>query len=630
MNSEELASLTYRGVDVTRDDQDKAAMSKKDWDLKCTTAKSSPSRNKKVMDYDCLAPKDTWKTFSIGQDLDSISSSLTEGEQQQTSSSVIGNSKVMLRPTAHGKALKEGNEIKSRKFGRSQKLTEDVDSPKTSTEKLLRDLPSDPCCMDGEMDASRMNDSAGSLDHKKINLHPPTTHVSPATRNGTTRHNALSSPFRRANLHPTGPTKELREGTEKGRKFLRLLELSELMIDKSESTDSSQFQDSGGSLDYSANQERLVFTPLVSQMDEGDEESLSSDNTDISSGDSENSPENPSRSKNKKNKGESCGTYSLRPNHIRGMSFDRLEGNVFDGKESEKSSSPRVNNVGPSCVSSEAIVEGCKPRRAGRRPVTKHVDDCDNEQRNYKDSGTKIDDRKRAGRHRRSGGPKKTNLRPPGDTSSEEDEDSLHEEDDLRAALANTPKIFRRRNLVYCLPKRKRDIVRKIYRKRSVRPKIAFLKLLPNKKPTIKGLLHGPIEDLTDDESDGSSQTPTITNLSRIAKKRQEAVTYCRKMSWNPPNPTPPPASFGREDQPPKPVWTGTQLKATGQKEKIVTLGNLAKPITFPEKEASAPIFSRVALRPTEQGEALQRGAAILSRRARRQQELNQILNQSD
>eukprot|EP00977_Amphora_coffeiformis_P006808 scaffold1494_cov233-Amphora_coffeaeformis.AAC.1 len=632
MNNEELLSLTYRGVDAMGENPDKAGASKKCWDLKGIPAKASPSYNKKLVGYDCWPQKDIQKTSSIGKDLHSISISLENGKQQQILSPAFG--KASLRPTEHGKAVKQGNEIRSRKIRRAQKLAEEVHQKQekdvnvqpvseTLTEKLLQDLPHDHC-EDGDTYASKMNDSIGSLGQKTMKHRSPVPQVSPAPRNDTINHRALSSPLARANLHPTGPTKELREGTEKGRKFLRLLELSELMIEKSEST----FQDSGGSLDYYTTQERAVSTRRDSQWDEGDVESVSSDKTDIFSGYSDKSPETSFSDENGHKQGFHCNTSSVRPNYLRGMSLDRLEKNPVDGFESEESVSPCVNNLRPSYVrglSFENINDAPKPRRAGRRPVAKFADE--NEEGKHGDTWVKVVKGKRREPHRLSRVPKKTVLRPPGDTSSEEDEESLQEEEDPRATLANTPKMFRRRALVYCLPKKKRDIIRKIARKRSVRPKVTFFKLLPCKKPTIKGLLHCPIDDSTDNESDGSSETPTMTNCSKIARKRQDPASHPRKQTWNPPKPTPPPAPLGNDSSPSKPVWTETHLKPTGQKEKIEAVGNLAKPITFPEKQTSTPVFSLVALRPTEQGEALQKGAAILSRRARRKQELNQKMN---
>ena len=103
--------------------------------------------------------------------------------------------------------------------------------------------------------------------------------------------------------------------------------------------------------------------------------------------------------------------------------------------------------------------------------------------------------------------------------------------------------------------------------------------------------------------------------------RRRRHRRSSKKSPWVPPKRSALPSSQGRN----KPDWTEPRLKPTGQKEKIE---NLAKPITFPEKEDEITLDWRSNLRSTEYGQYMQTGREIRSRRARRQEEFQKRISQ--
>ena len=666
-------------------------MRRTSWHLKsnhgCGGTKSKEPASKKSDSITADKKPKSQKTQSIGKDLDSIASSLHKLEQNDAtnSSGAPAFGKAMLRPTAHGQALKEGNEIRSRRYRRAQELSAMIQrkadqisevtlvpseaeetgdgAAKKTPDKVSSNEQSSPGTLETEEEEpkvssnncveeeeSPLHDSIQSLDH---NPKEPVDVPSPTSRTISQTRPVLSPT--RIKFSPTGPSEALREGKEAKSRYLRLLELSELMIEKKQMIiDDIQSPVSRKKYRWATkNQNGDVIR-------EEDEQSNSSESTDISSGDDISEPDSMSG-------GNKCGDSdrfhygdeSLRPSFVRGMSFDRIEGDVpvsphasdetptpedasspqtseSDEESDDESAGPSVNALRPSFVRGLSFENAAKKttgktRRGGRRPKANS-----NEEESDEEDDTPAKPRRRGGR--RPCRPKRTTLRPPGDTSSSENDEVDHEETgDLRKSLQFKARTFRRKPFVYNLPKKKRDFARKITRKKSIRPKMAFLKILPGMRPTVKGLLQ---TDDTSDESDASSVTPTTNNRSGQGKIKEcfqseiahmgkdDPVRRRRKKSWIPPRRTPVPAhqksTNGRANGN-KPEWIEPCLKPTGQKEKM---SNLAKPITFPIKEEDVSTNWRAVLRPTEQGQAIQTGLEIRSRRARRLQELSKFLLQ--
>lgn len=612
------------------------------WHIKSNNGLPSKPGTKTKIDVHPTDKKDLKVSQSIEKDLDSISNSLHRLEQQNETLPVFAN--ASLRQTEQGKALHEGNDIRSRRVRRNQESSKKMNkqnadpSPEASSGSTshcdvpakAKTVPEIKTALASENEgnpASFSHDSLVSLDQKPeelvSSLSMPTTSLSQA--NSPTR-----SPTR-LKFCPTGPSQALREGKEEERRFLRLLELSELMIEKKRTITEEPVKKSRFA--------RTMYRGKLGEVGENDavtrdddkDESNSSVSTDTSNGD------------DGSDHGASNRFYydasSLRPGFVRGMSFDRIEEDVpYEPPPIEDENGPlAVNSLRPSYVrglSCERLNKSEKTRRGGRRPKSRQAgDDYDSEE----------DEDEQVVKHRPRGGkrpcrPKRNTLRPPGDTSSDEDEERDRDDFvDLRETLQAIVKTFRKKPLVYRLAKRKRDYTLEITRKRSIRPKIGFIKILPGMRPTVKGLLKA--DDGSTDESDVSSTTPTMDN--RVG---QETIKECfqdeianmgkddpvrrrrKKATWNAPRATPPPCQQEAND---KPKWAEPHLKPTGQKEKIETLGNLAKPITFPIKEETTKTNWRSGLRSTEQGEAIQGGREIISRRARRQQELRKLLQRS-
>lgn len=701
MNSEDILSFTTPVGDAMAKSPEKRTISKQGWKLKSNSGLPDTGSFMKKLEPDRATKEETKKnTESIGKDLNSITNSLDETDPKRRSSqeehSEPAFGPAMLRQTAHGKDLKEGAEIRSRKYRRARDLNElmkrkaaqateaaletaSEESPvtmETKEDEVQKQVESVEAPVDVDREASQRNTSV--LAHEKAE---PIPAPSPTpTRRPPTRQFNGESPL--AMLHPTGPGKALREGTEPRRRFLRLVELSELLTDwkqKSEEEDEAQLQDSFRTIECEK-PDPLFSVPIESPMPtsrqglapatpvkfrgnlgvgatptgangsygvlyqraEDEEESYSSDDTSISSDSS--SASFPDCRFDGGDSGGLASTkrFSLhftRPQAMRGMSFDcpidppplgdRSSADACESVNSaDDSQSPSFNNLRPSYVrglSFESQHEPSVPQRNTVLPAPSGISQCQQrntvlpapsgisecQQRNTvlpapsgippSSEGVRVRRTRRGGRrHRRM--KQHSSLK----DASSDDEGAVC---DLRDTLQPQSKVFRRIRPAYSLPQKKEDIKRKITRKRSVRPKIRFLKVLPRMRPTVKALLYPP-EDTTD-ESDASS--------------RSDVSTTRRRSSWVPPAPTP-----SRKNESgtlwTKPDWAEAHLKPTGQKEKIKTVGNLAKPITFPVKEeSSAPGYSRAVLRKTDLGQTIQNGGTIRSRRTRRLQELSKM-----
>lgn len=590
--------------------------------------------------------------------------------------------KEILRSTEGGKALQKGVDIKSRRARREElrhviKITpKPVEAFATGSDGAApAEVVSSLACKETEVkdtgtqsepeQASKGNKRGKMTSHKKrprrSSIHT-TIYCSSSSRrtgNGTSRKHShvrqqdrtFLAPLRIPShlLRPVGPGKALREGTEKQTKNLRLLELSELLVDVDRIPMDETLQSRSAVLRI--NQE------YRDGQENHDVEQSSSESTDISSSD-----EDDSVSEQATGGGDVMHISGFkRTMPHRKISFDGVTDALGTAECAHVSNrGTHVNNLQQSTIRGSPIEDPCPPvplspsrtRRGGRRPVpTKppalgDTGDCETDRLRrktcptYRSKKTSLrapgdtwseeedDDvrtRRRRSRRRdhRSRRAKKTSLKLPGDTSSEEDNDD--EEVDLRASiLFSLPKSFRRRSKAYCLPRKIQDIKRKISRKRSVRPAVKFLKILPRMLPSVKGLL--PPARLVPTPSEISVETIVTSNVS--GARFHGTTRRQRRASWVAPSPTPPPASMRKDDSSlspvrSRPMWLDPPLRCTGQREKIQEIGDLAGPITHPIKEGSSgPAYSRNDLKTTEFGETMQHGGEILSRRARRRQDL--------